>query len=436
MKRLLSALLALAMLLALGTCALAADKTVSAAITYRGVRIVVDGTEITPCDASGAPVEPFIMDGTTYLPVRAIAGALGLDVSWNGSLNAVVLTSGGGEPPASGKPVASYREKNVNLRYRDIIIVLNGAEIMPVDANSAPVEPFIMDGTTYLPVRAVANALGLDVLWDSATSTVSLITVDGDYNEMLACERTVVKYLSETSTTERRYAYNSDGSLYSILTDDDGFVYTETYYRDASGRIQKIVRTGDSTGEKLYEYGAYDSTTITSKGAENSVAKYVYNSDYYLVQYSLEERDAGYTSTENYFYNRFGGLIRTEKSWVYGDGSKNKEVITYERDNNGLVTRETRTYMDGTKDVTSYTYNSALLVTLKRTVYSSGAAVEVRSTYNDWYLVKETVYIDDDLLSTTEYEYDEYGRTTKMTDVGDGYSSVTTYEYDSIYELR
>lgn len=35
-------------------------------------------------------------------------------------------------------------------------------------------EPFILDGTTYLPVRAVAGALGLGVGWDDATSTVTL----------------------------------------------------------------------------------------------------------------------------------------------------------------------------------------------------------------------------------------------------------------------
>ena len=36
------------------------------------------------------------------------------------------------------------------------------------------VEPFIIDGTTYLPVRALSNALGFDVGWDNATSTVSI----------------------------------------------------------------------------------------------------------------------------------------------------------------------------------------------------------------------------------------------------------------------
>lgn len=61
-----------------------------------------------------------------------------------------------------------------NLTYRDIKITLNGAAVDSKDANGKSVEPFIMDGTTYLPVRAVAEALGLNVKWDSATSTVAL----------------------------------------------------------------------------------------------------------------------------------------------------------------------------------------------------------------------------------------------------------------------
>ena len=43
---------------------------------YNNIRICVNGTEITPVDALGNTVEPFIIDGTTYLPVRAVAEAV------------------------------------------------------------------------------------------------------------------------------------------------------------------------------------------------------------------------------------------------------------------------------------------------------------------------------------------------------------------------
>ena len=62
------------------------------------------------------------------------------------------------------------------LFYNDIKITLNGKNIEPKDANGALVEPFAIDGTTYLPLRAIANALGLTVGWDGNTSTVILTT--------------------------------------------------------------------------------------------------------------------------------------------------------------------------------------------------------------------------------------------------------------------
>ena len=63
-----------------------------------------------------------------------------------------------------------------NVSYNDIKITLNGKIIEPKDANGDVVEPFIIDGTTYLPVRAVSNAVGLDVNWDANTKTVKLST--------------------------------------------------------------------------------------------------------------------------------------------------------------------------------------------------------------------------------------------------------------------
>ncbi len=60
------------------------------------------------------------------------------------------------------------------LEYNDIKITLNGQEILPTDANGTYVEPFTIDGTTYLPVRAIGNALGLSVDWNDETKTVIL----------------------------------------------------------------------------------------------------------------------------------------------------------------------------------------------------------------------------------------------------------------------
>ncbi len=60
---------------------------------YNNIKITLDGNEIKPTGSDGSYVEPFIIDGVTYLPVRGIANALELGVDWDGETNTVLLTS-------------------------------------------------------------------------------------------------------------------------------------------------------------------------------------------------------------------------------------------------------------------------------------------------------------------------------------------------------
>lgn len=64
-------------------------------VTYRGIKIVVDGVEVVPKDAAGNPIAPFIEDasGSTFLPVRGIGTALGKPVDWDGETGTVYIGS-------------------------------------------------------------------------------------------------------------------------------------------------------------------------------------------------------------------------------------------------------------------------------------------------------------------------------------------------------
>jgi len=82
--------------------ALVGTKNIS--VLYRDIRIVVDGYTIAPKDANGKPVEPFIFEGTTYLPVRAVSEALGKSVEWDGHSNTVYI----GEKPQDGAEAGAH----------------------------------------------------------------------------------------------------------------------------------------------------------------------------------------------------------------------------------------------------------------------------------------------------------------------------------------
>lgn len=78
---------------------------------------------------------------------------------------------------------ATKVKKQMTAEYNGIQITLDGVKIEPKDVAGNVVEPFIVDGTTYLPVRAIANALGLEVDWDQKTQTVILKSKTGKSSE-------------------------------------------------------------------------------------------------------------------------------------------------------------------------------------------------------------------------------------------------------------
>lgn len=89
---------------------------------------------------------------------------------WKGFALGVLFTS----ITMFGITNAQQITESVQRTYKDIQIMINGTKIVPKDANGNIVEPFLINGTTYLPVRAVGEALGLEVGWNDETSTVTL----------------------------------------------------------------------------------------------------------------------------------------------------------------------------------------------------------------------------------------------------------------------
>lgn len=76
----------------------AAMKTIEVST---GVKIYIDDKQLNPTDANGKPVDVFIYDGTTYLPVRAVSEAVGKAVQWDGATQSVYLGKHESTTPAA-----------------------------------------------------------------------------------------------------------------------------------------------------------------------------------------------------------------------------------------------------------------------------------------------------------------------------------------------
>ncbi len=176
--------------------------------------ICLDGSVITATDTNGNVVEPFVEDGTTYAPVRAIASAFDVEISWDQDTLTVYLGEKGGEPELS---------EHINIYY-------NGEEFIAKDANGERVYPILRDGTTYLPIRAVGELFGKTVVWDQITNTAILYS---------SCSSEALDYfksaISNTALTapEVNVSFSgslimSDGSTLSEISESG----TETYSTD------------------------------------------------------------------------------------------------------------------------------------------------------------------------------------------------------------
>lgn len=149
--------------------------------------------------------------------------------------------------------------------YNNIKIVVDGREIHP---NS---EPFISDGTTYLPVRDVSEALGKEVYWDGPNYTVYIGQMNGslDYPSAL---------LSDVD--------NIGDKFYKVgtneLTDNYGNTYSYAYY-SSHGFSQ--------TFETLLnmKYKRFRATLYVPKGCDRtSTTKVIIKTDEKIVYTSPE----------------------------------------------------------------------------------------------------------------------------------------------------
>lgn len=118
------------------------------------IKIDIDGEIVVPDSA------PVIIEGRTLCPIRAVAEKLGYMVDWNGETKTAII-----------KNDELILEIQIGAMEMIKTAIVDNArvkpEIIPLDV---PAE--IINDRTYLPLRAIGEALGCEVDWDGATRTV------------------------------------------------------------------------------------------------------------------------------------------------------------------------------------------------------------------------------------------------------------------------
>lgn len=108
--------------------------------------------------------------------------------------------------------IASSRIANIKVVYDNIKIVVDGKEVnFGLDSEGKKIEPFIYNGTTYLPVRAVGEAVGKEVSWDQSSKTVFLgsAAVNNNFTQVNIEEKDLINTLDAFNKTSHVYVYKS-----------------------------------------------------------------------------------------------------------------------------------------------------------------------------------------------------------------------------------
>lgn len=209
MKKLISVLLSMCMLLSLTLTACAAEETQTESETTIILKIgsptmTVNGKDM-PIDEQGTV--PVIVNDQTLLPVRAVIEQMGETVAWNGETQEVTLT---------------YGKDEIKLTIDSTEALLNG-EKQTLDA-----APTVMNDRTMLPIRFIAESFKFNVEWNgdeqSITISNSKTTQENPVKEPEETKeptsKSLVVYFSATGNTKslaEKIAEESGSDLIEIV---------------------------------------------------------------------------------------------------------------------------------------------------------------------------------------------------------------------------
>ncbi len=153
------------------------------------IAVTLNGEYLQFSDEKGGIVYPIIYKGSTYLPVRAIATLMGEPVEWINSAKMVMIGKTLSEPDnkkSNKNSIDTNSSFVTTVDYRiawpqyigeaylkpDVTIMYYFEAQTFKNVVGDTVYPIIYNGSTYLPLRSIAELVGIDIGWENSTRTV------------------------------------------------------------------------------------------------------------------------------------------------------------------------------------------------------------------------------------------------------------------------
>ena len=233
--------------LALASSAFAADNYKNLKAWFGDIKIFNNNTPVQLKD------QPFIVDGTTYLPVRSVAEMLGKDITWNGTTRQIGIND---------KPGTSYSE----MQNKFIVQEVKNIEL---EGKVKDLETKVKDLEAKLKAKEeskVSTLSDLEKVLNKNHGTDNKISFD-------------IKLYGNVDNIEVRIFVNKDRYNYGW----DSFTSTqkERYLQDIVYDILKEFKNAKVSGyvEDGSTYGRLTSFTVSTRGIVSLDNRY--NDDYY-----------------------------------------------------------------------------------------------------------------------------------------------------------
>ncbi len=175
-------------------------------VVYNNIKLVVEGRAVEfGNDSQGNEIEPFIYNGTTYLPVRSVGEALGKEVDWNGDINTVYI----GAKDSTGAPVESPQTPGKE-EYEYMTEVIDptamgiGVDIVKLDGKS---------GQILIGENEYRSGYRME---ETRDNNYMIFQLEGKYTEIKA----LVGIETRNNLTANDLNIYLDGDLFKTLTVD------------------------------------------------------------------------------------------------------------------------------------------------------------------------------------------------------------------------
>ena len=144
----------------------------------------------------------------------------------------------------SGVVFGKNIQESITAVYKNIKLMVDGVEISPKDVNGNSVEPFIYNGTTYLPIRSIAEALNKEVYFDNESATIYINDSDNHSKQLYS------NYTKGTSNIAKNntYIYEPDIIVNALFFNMDEYDYMQADVYEISNSVTYSL---NGTGKKV-----------------------------------------------------------------------------------------------------------------------------------------------------------------------------------------